>query len=44
MRVLKEITKIFIQDSKELLKVYPTRLFILRKMYESGETNKKKII
>ena len=42
MRVLKEITKNFIQDSKELLKVYPTRLFILRKMYESGETNKKK--
>nr|YP_010708064.1 hypothetical chloroplast RF19 [Sium tenue]WCR47823.1 hypothetical chloroplast RF19 [Sium tenue] len=42
IRVLKEITKNFIQDSKELLKVYPTRLFILRKMYESGETNQKK--
>nr|YP_010708319.1 hypothetical chloroplast RF19 [Pimpinella crispulifolia]WCR48078.1 hypothetical chloroplast RF19 [Pimpinella crispulifolia] len=42
IRVLKEITKNFIQDSKELLKVYPTRLFILRKMYESGQTNQKK--
>nr|YP_010271778.1 hypothetical chloroplast RF19 [Pterocyclus wolffianus]UKB87885.1 hypothetical chloroplast RF19 [Pterocyclus wolffianus] len=62
LRVLKERTKRFLQDSKEpkreviknvlflfikrikkeLLKVHPTQLFILRKVYESGETNKKK--
>nr|YP_010696549.1 Ycf1 protein [Pleurospermum longicarpum]WCF69414.1 Ycf1 protein [Pleurospermum longicarpum] len=62
LRVLKERTKRFLQDSKEpkreviknvlfmfikrikkeLLKVHPTRLFILRKVYESGETNQKK--
>nr|YP_010045695.1 hypothetical protein RF1 [Meeboldia microloba]QPG24249.1 hypothetical protein RF1 [Meeboldia microloba] len=61
IRVLKERTKDFLQDSKEpkgvvikkvlflfikrikkeLLKVHPTRLFILRKVYESGETNQK---
>nr|YP_010412863.1 hypothetical protein RF1 [Acronema schneideri]URQ16182.1 hypothetical protein RF1 [Acronema schneideri] len=64
IRVLKERTKDFLQDSKEqkgvviknkkvlfmfikrikkeLLKVHPTQLFILRKIYESGETKKKK--
>nr|UFK28315.1 hypothetical protein RF1 [Ostericum grosseserratum] len=62
LRVLKERTKDFLQDSKEpkgvvikkvlflfikkikkeLLKVHPTRFFILRKVYESGETNQKK--
>nr|YP_010412778.1 hypothetical protein RF1 [Sinocarum vaginatum]URQ16097.1 hypothetical protein RF1 [Sinocarum vaginatum] len=64
LRVLKERTKYFLQDSKEqkgvviknkkvlfmfikrikkeLLKVHPTQLFILRKVYEYGETNKKK--
>nr|YP_010035941.1 hypothetical chloroplast RF19 [Changium smyrnioides]QQQ89177.1 hypothetical chloroplast RF19 [Changium smyrnioides] len=62
LRVLKERTKNFLQDSKEpkreviknvlflfikrikkeLLKVHPTRFFILRKVYESGETNQKK--
>nr|APB96635.1 Ycf1 [Caucalis platycarpos] len=62
LRVLKEKTKDFLQDSnepkgvviknvlfmfikrikKELLKIHPTRLFILRKVYESDETNKKK--
>nr|APB96380.1 Ycf1 [Daucus conchitae] len=62
LRVLKERTKDFLQDSKEpkgviiknvlfmfikkikkeLLKVHPTRLFILKKVYKSGETNKKK--
>nr|YP_010156352.1 Ycf1 [Pternopetalum davidii]QQY86440.1 Ycf1 [Pternopetalum davidii] len=62
LRVLKEKTKYFIQDSKEpkgvvikkglflfikrikkeLLKVHPTRLFILKKVYEFGETNQKK--
>nr|YP_010962308.1 hypothetical protein RF1 [Tongoloa elata]WNH40929.1 hypothetical protein RF1 [Tongoloa elata] len=62
LRVLKERTKNFLQDSKEpkgeviknvlfmfikrikkeLLKVQSTRLFILRKVYESGETNQKK--
>nr|UFA47604.1 hypothetical chloroplast RF19 [Physospermopsis alepidioides] len=62
LRVLKERTKNFLQDSKEpkkgviknvlflfikrikkeLLKVNPTRLFILRKVYESSETNQKK--
>nr|YP_010696811.1 Ycf1 protein [Pleurospermum szechenyii]WCF69676.1 Ycf1 protein [Pleurospermum szechenyii] len=62
LRVLKERTKDFLQDSKEpkkgviknvlflfikrikkeLLKVNPTRLFRLRKVYESSETNQKK--
>nr|YP_010696292.1 Ycf1 protein [Pleurospermum gonocaulum]WCF69071.1 Ycf1 protein [Pleurospermum gonocaulum] len=62
LRVLKERTKNFLQDSKEpkkgviknvlflfikrikkeLLKVNPTRLFRLIKVYESSETNKKK--
>nr|APB94511.1 Ycf1 [Daucus syrticus] len=62
LRVLKERTKDFLQDSKEpkgviiknvlflfikrikkeLFKIHPTRLFILKKVYESGETNKKK--
>nr|YP_009753424.1 hypothetical protein RF1 [Cuminum cyminum]QIT06701.1 hypothetical protein RF1 [Cuminum cyminum] len=62
LRVLKERTKYFLQDSKEpkgviiknvlllfikrikneLLKVHPTRLFLFRKVHESGETNKKK--
>nr|QWQ52326.1 hypothetical protein RF1 [Oenanthe linearis] len=41
--VIKNVLFLFIKKiKKELLKVYPTRLFILRKVYESGETNQKK--
>nr|YP_009867046.1 hypothetical chloroplast RF19 [Tongoloa silaifolia]QKG03045.1 hypothetical chloroplast RF19 [Tongoloa silaifolia] len=41
--VIKNVLFMFIKRiKKELLKVQPTLLFILRKVYESGETNKKK--
>nr|WNH38949.1 hypothetical protein RF1 [Pimpinella purpurea] len=41
--VSKNVLFMFIKRiKKELLKVQPTQLFILRKVYESGETNKKK--
>nr|YP_010961506.1 hypothetical protein RF1 [Trachydium variabile]WNH39952.1 hypothetical protein RF1 [Trachydium variabile] len=41
--VIKNVLFLFIKRiKKELLKVQPTRLFILRRVYESGETNKKK--
>nr|YP_010962130.1 hypothetical protein RF1 [Tongoloa arguta]WNH40751.1 hypothetical protein RF1 [Tongoloa arguta] len=41
--VIKNVLFMFIKRiKKELLKVQPTRLFILRKVYESGETNQKK--
>nr|YP_010962396.1 hypothetical protein RF1 [Tongoloa rubronervis]WNH41017.1 hypothetical protein RF1 [Tongoloa rubronervis] len=41
--VIKNVLFMFIKRiKKELLKVKPTRLFILRKVYESGETNQKK--
>nr|YP_010960966.1 hypothetical protein RF1 [Tongoloa filicaudicis]WNH39232.1 hypothetical protein RF1 [Tongoloa filicaudicis] len=41
--VIKNVLFMFIKRiKKELLKVQPTQLFILRRVYESGETNKKK--
>nr|YP_010695679.1 Ycf1 protein [Ligusticum yushuense]WCF68112.1 Ycf1 protein [Ligusticum yushuense]WVH46007.1 hypothetical protein RF1 [Trachydium subnudum] len=41
--VIKNVLFLFIKKIKKaLLKVHLTRLFILRKVYESGETNKKK--
>nr|QWQ52939.1 hypothetical protein RF1 [Anthriscus sylvestris] len=41
--VIKNVLVLFIKRiKKELLKVHPTPLFILRRVYESGETNKKK--
>nr|WNH39143.1 hypothetical protein RF1 [Tongoloa sp. LG-2021b] len=41
--VIKNVLFMFIKRiKKELLKVQPTLLFILRNVYESGETNKKK--
>nr|WNH41108.1 hypothetical protein RF1 [Tongoloa gracilis] len=41
--VIKNVLFMFIKRiKKELLKVQPTQLFILRKVYESGETNQKK--
>nr|QHV37620.1 hypothetical chloroplast RF19 [Hansenia weberbaueriana]QHV37705.1 hypothetical chloroplast RF19 [Hansenia weberbaueriana]QHV37790.1 hypothetical chloroplast RF19 [Hansenia weberbaueriana]QPG23994.1 hypothetical chloroplast RF19 [Hansenia weberbaueriana] len=41
--VIKNVLFLFLKRiKKELLKVHPTRLFILRKVYESGETNQKK--
>nr|YP_010961949.1 hypothetical protein RF1 [Tongoloa taeniophylla]WNH40486.1 hypothetical protein RF1 [Tongoloa taeniophylla] len=41
--VIKNVLFMFIKRiKKELLKVQPTRLFILRRVYESGETNQKK--
>nr|YP_010492236.1 hypothetical chloroplast RF19 [Carum buriaticum]UWM94547.1 hypothetical chloroplast RF19 [Carum buriaticum] len=41
--VIKNVLFLFIKRiKKELLKVHSTRFFILRKVYENGETNKKK--
>nr|YP_004222704.1 hypothetical chloroplast RF19 [Anthriscus cerefolium]ADD13696.1 hypothetical chloroplast RF19 [Anthriscus cerefolium] len=41
--VIKNVLVLFLKRiKKELLKVHPTQLFILRKVHEYGETNKKK--